>query len=99
VVAVPRTTRRLQDVQRRLEAARGDAKVLDEQLDVWSEAFEDARLRALMSETPQADHELAEIRRHYDVALRERERRAADIAVMVEERDKLLREWSPKEVS
>jgi hypothetical protein len=98
-VAVPRATRRLQDMQRRLAAAREEMKVLDEQLEVWTDAFEDARLRALMSETPQADHDLAEIRRHYDVARRERERRLAEINNMVAERDRMLREWSPKEVS
>ena len=73
--------------------------MLDEQVAVWTDAFEDARLRSLMSETPQADHDFAEVRRHYDVACRERERRHLEISQMVEERDKLLREWSPKEVS
>ena len=73
--------------------------MLDEQVAVWTDAYEDSRLRALMSETPQADHDFAEVRRHYDVARRERERRQVEINQMVEERDKLLREWSPKEVS
>ena len=86
-------------MQRRIEAAREELRVLDEQLVVWTDAFEDARLRALMPETPQADHDLAEVRRHYDVARKERERRLGEIGQMVEERDRLLREWSPKEVS
>jgi hypothetical protein len=86
-------------VQRQIAAAREEVRVLDEQLVVWTEAFEEARLRALMSETPQADHELADVRRHYDVAVKERERRQGEIAQMVQERDRLLREWSPKEVS
>ena len=73
--------------------------VLDEQLAVWTEALEDARLRALMAETPQSDHDLAEIRRHFDVAQRERDRRRGEIEQLVEERDRLLREWTPKEVS
>jgi hypothetical protein len=91
-------TRRLKDVQRRIESAREELRVLTEQLDVWTDAFEDARLRALMSETPQADHDLADVRRHYDVTRREHDRRVVEIDQMVEERDKLLREWSPKEV-
>ena len=93
-----RLTRRLEDLQRRIERARESARILDEQLAVWTEAFEEARLRSLMSETPQSDHELADIRRHYDVARRERERRGLEIDQMVQERDRLLREWTPKEV-
>lgn len=94
-----RVTRRLLDVQRRLAAARESFRILDEQLAVWTEAFEDARLRSLMSETPQADHDLADIGRHYEVAKRERDRQSREIAEMVLERDRLLREWDPKEVS
>ena len=73
--------------------------VLDEQFDVWTEAFEDARLRSLMAETPQSDKDLAEARRYFDVARRERERRSVEIDQLVSERDRLLREWTPKEVS
>jgi chromosome segregation ATPase len=97
-VTPSRATRRLQDIQRRIAVARDEIKVLDEQLAVWTDAFEDARLRSLMSETPQADHELADVRRHYDVARRERERREVELRAMVEERDKMLREWTPEEV-
>jgi hypothetical protein len=91
-----RVAKRIQDVQRRIAAARESYRILDEQFAVWSEAYEDARLRSLMSETPQADHELSEIRRHYEVAQRERERQNREIAEMVKERDRLLREWSPE---
>lgn len=94
-----RTARRLEETQRRIAAARDELRVLDEQIAVWSEALDDARLRALMSETPQADHDLADIRRHHDVAVKERARRVADVERMVQERDKLLREWTPKEVT
>jgi hypothetical protein len=94
-VASPRVTRRVEDVQRRLAAAREAASILDEQLAVWTDALEDARLRSLMSETPQADHDLAEIRRHHDVARRERERQHHEIGEMELERDRLLREWTP----
>lgn len=90
-----RVTRRIEDVQRRLAAARESARILDEQLEVWSDALEDARLRSLMAETPQADHDLVEVKRHYDVAHRERDRQQAEIAEMARERDRLLREWTP----
>ncbi len=93
-----RVTRRLQELQRRLSAARESVRILDEQLEVWTEAFEDARLRSLMSETPQSDFDLADVRRHYDVARKERDRRTREIDEIVSERDRLLREWTPKEV-
>jgi outer membrane protein TolC len=96
-VAAHRVERRLHDTQRKIAAARESYRILDEQLAVWADAFEDARLRSLMSETPQADHDLAEIRRHYDVARREHERQSAEIAEMILERDRLLRDWDPKE--
>ena len=93
-----RVARRLQDLQRRIVVVRESCQVLDEQLAVWTEAFEDARLRSLMAETPQSDHDLADVRRHYDVAKRERDRRGLELDQMVSERDRLLREWTPKEV-
>lgn len=94
-----RVERGLRDVQRRLSAARESLRILVEQLDVWTEDYEDARLRSLMSETPQSEHEFGEIRRHYDLAVRERQRLEHEIASLVTERDELLREWTPKEVS
>ena len=98
-MAPHRIHRRLQDVQRRLAAARESLRVLDEQLAVWAEAHDDARLRSLMSETPQSDHDLADVRRHFEVATRERERRGREVDELVRERDRLLREWNPKEAS
>jgi outer membrane protein TolC len=98
-VSTQRVARKVQDLQRRISDAREACRVLDEQLSVWSEAYDDARLRSLMAETPQSDHDLADVKRHYDVARRERERREDEIARMVLERDRLLREWTPKEVS
>ena len=94
-----RVTRRLQDLQRRISDVREGCRVLDEQLAVWSESLEDARLRSLMAETPQSDHDLADVRRHHDVAQRERDRRGAEIEQLIAERDRLLRDWTPKEVS
>ncbi len=99
MVTALRVTRKLQDLQRRISDARESCRVLDEQISVWSEAYEDARLRSLMAETPQSEHDLADVRRHFDVATRERDRRNNEIDEMVQERDRLLRDWSPKEVS
>jgi len=94
-----RIERRLREFQHRLTSLRSSLAVLEEQLAVWTEHYDDARLRSLMSETPQSDHEFGEIRRHYDLAVREQGRLRAEIDEVVRERDELLREWTPKEVS
>src|SRR6185312_1729010 len=47
--------RRLTDVTERLKRARQELAVLDEQLAALSDAADDARIRALVSETPLAD--------------------------------------------
>jgi hypothetical protein len=96
-VALTRSSRRLEDAQRRLEAARESLKVLEEQLVHWTDAFEEARLRSLMSETPVSDHDLAEARRQCDIVQREKQRRSGEIDELVAERDRLLRAWSPEE--
>lgn len=90
-----RATQRIEDVQRRLAAARESARILEEQRVVWDEAHEDARLRSLMAETPQADHDLAEVKRSFEVAQRECDRLQREIAELVGERDRLLRDWTP----
>ena len=40
--------RRLEDLQRRLMAARESLSVLEEQVQVWNDALEDARIRSLV---------------------------------------------------
>ena len=44
--------RRLGDLQRQLAQARESLGVLEEQVAVWNDALDDARIRALVSETP-----------------------------------------------
>ena len=60
--------RRIRDVHDRLVRARQELAVLDEQLAVVADEAEEARLRSLVSETPLAAHEYAEVdaarRRH-----------------------------------
>lgn len=66
---------------------------------MWTDSYDEARLRSLMSETPLSDHELTEVRRHYEIAVRERDRLASEVGELARERDRLLREWSPGEAS
>ena len=58
--------RRLFEVAERLRALRAELAVADEQLAALAEAADDARLRALVSETPLAGREHTEAQRHAD---------------------------------
>ena len=64
--------RRLTEVADRLKQLRVELVVADEQLAHLADAADDARLRALMSETPLADREHHEAQRHADAMLRHR---------------------------
>lgn len=87
--------RRLEDVQRQLSQARESLNVLSEQVAVWNDALEDARIRALVSETPLLAHEYDDLSRHVSVANAEMNRRAEEVRELLEARDELLRDWSP----
>jgi uncharacterized coiled-coil protein SlyX len=89
--------RRLEDLQRRLMAARESLSVLEEQVQVWNDALEDARIRSLVSETPLQQQEYSELSRHVVAANAEMQRRSAEVRSLITERDGLLREWKPKE--
>ncbi len=91
--------RRLEDVQRELSVARESLHVLEEQVVVWNDALDDARIRALVAETPQQAHDYDELSRHVVAANTEMVRRAAEVRELVVQRDELLRNWSPKDDS
>ena len=82
--------RRIRDVHARLVRAREELAVLDEQLAVVTEAAEDARLRALVSETPLAAHEYTEVRRHAEAMTRAREAMSSQVHDLQRRRDELL---------
>ncbi len=93
----PKMERRLEDLQRRLMAARESLAVLQEQVQVWNDALDDARIRSLVSETPLQQQEYDELSRHVAVANAEMLRRSQEVRTLTSERDELLREWKPKE--
>ena len=64
--------------------------MLDEQLAVVADEAEDARLRSLVSETPLAAHEYAEVRRHADAMVRARDALRASVEDLSKRRDELL---------
>jgi uncharacterized coiled-coil protein SlyX len=93
----PKVQRRLEDLQRRLMAARESLGVLEEQVQVWNDALEDARIRSLVSETPLQAQEYDELSRHVSAANAEMKRRSQEVRTLMAERDDLLREWEPKD--
>ncbi|MGH9067463.1 MAG: hypothetical protein ACRD0J_08255 [Acidimicrobiales bacterium] len=82
--------RRLFEVSDRLNRSRAELVVVDEQLRALSEAAEEARVRALVSETPVANRELQETRRHAEAMARSREAAAATVASLERTMDDLL---------
>jgi|SRR5271166_7120030 len=82
--------RKIRDVHARLVRAREELAVIDEQLAVVNDEAEDARLRALVSETPLATHEHDEVRRHADAMARARTALVATVADLERRQDELL---------
>ena len=78
------------DASERLKKLRAELAVTDEQLAFLEEAAEEARLRALVSETPLADVEAREARRHADALARQRDVLRRAIEALVKEQDALL---------
>jgi predicted nucleic acid-binding Zn-ribbon protein len=89
---MPRTLleQRLTDVAERLVALRGELAVADEQLAHFANEADEARLRALVSETPLADREHREAQRHAEAMGRHRATLQAEIAELERTQDDLL---------
>jgi hypothetical protein len=82
--------RRLFEVAERQRALRAELAVADEQLAALAEAADDARLRALVSETPLAEREHTEAQRHADAMARHRADVLAQLAELERTQDALL---------
>ncbi len=82
--------RRLTEVSARLRMLRDELAVSDEQLAFLAEQADDARLRALVSETPLADREHQEAQRHADAMQRHRAELMESIARLEATQDELL---------
>lgn len=82
--------RRLTDGSDRLKALAGELTVADEQLAHFADEAEDARIRALVSETPLAEQEHREAQKHADAMARHRAEVAAEIAELERALDALL---------
>lgn len=82
--------RRLSELSARLRQLRDELSVSDEQLAHLAEAADDARLRALLSETPLADREHQHAQRHADAMARHRAEVQESIARLEATQDELL---------
>ena len=78
------------DISARLKRLRADVAVAEEQLRFLEEEADEARLRALVSETPIADAESSDARRHADAHARYRDDLQRSIADLLREQDSLL---------
>ena len=82
--------RRLRDVGGKLRSLRASLAVVEEQLAHLSDEAEEMGLRALVSETPGADLEYREARRHADAMLKHRNSVREAIAELEARQDELL---------
>ncbi|MEY2421756.1 MAG: hypothetical protein QOI95_1823 [Acidimicrobiaceae bacterium] len=82
--------RKLVEVSERLKQLRADLAVTDEQFAHFADTADDARLRALVSETPLADREHHEAQRHVDAMGRHRAEVQTTIDQLERRQDELL---------
>jgi hypothetical protein len=82
--------RRLVDVSERLKRIRAELSVTEEQLVFVEEEADEVRLRALVAETPIADVEARDARRHADALARQRDALRKTVRELEAEQDQLL---------
>jgi chromosome segregation ATPase len=82
--------RRLVDVSERLKRLRAELGVAVEQLAFLEDEADDATQRSLVAETPLADAEARDARRHADALGRHRDALVVSIAQLQREQDSLL---------
>jgi len=82
--------RKLSEAAERLRAVRVELHVAAEQLAFLADAADDARLRAMVSETPMADREHREAQKHADAMARHRAMLVSQIGELERSQDELL---------
>lgn len=85
-----RIERRLADVGKQLQTLRSDLAVAEQALLQVDHEADDARLRALVSETPIAQKEHQQAQRQVEVLRRNRDELRSDIARLEARQDELL---------
>ncbi|MEA2827244.1 MAG: hypothetical protein QOG43_1683 [Actinomycetota bacterium] len=82
--------RRLSESAERLKRLKAEIQVADEQLRSLADTADDARLRALMSETPLSAQEHREAQRHADAMARHRSELEDEVRMLQKSQDDLL---------
>lgn len=82
--------RRLGTLSGKLKALRQEIAVADEQLAHFSDEADDARIRALVSETPLAEREHREAQRHAEAMAAHRASLVSEVARLEKLQDELL---------
>jgi septal ring factor EnvC (AmiA/AmiB activator) len=82
--------RKLSESSERLRQLRAELGVVDEQLAFLTDAAEETRLRAMVSETPMADREHRDAQKHADAMARHRAQLTTQIAELERSQDELL---------
>jgi hypothetical protein len=82
--------RKLLEVSERLKQLRAELSLTDEQLTHFTDAADETRLRALVSETPLADRDHQEAQRHADAMGRHRAEVLSTIDQLERRQDELL---------
>jgi chromosome segregation ATPase len=90
-----RAERRLFDVNARLERARNELAVAEEQLAVLDEDAEEAHVRSLVSETPLADRAWCDAKRHADAMRRALDAARSKVAELERAQDDLISRLIP----
>ena len=90
--------RRLVDVSDRLKRLRAECAVAEEQCAFLTAEADDARIRALVSETPLADADAQETRRHAEAQARHRDGLRRAIAELERELDLLLDRMAAEQI-
>lgn len=93
-MARTRIEKRLKDVGRRLASLRTDLSVAEQAVIQVEGEADDARLRALVSETPLAEREHQQVRRQADVQRRNRDELREEIAKLELRQDELLDQYN-----
>ncbi len=82
--------RRLTELAEQLKSLRRELVIADDQLAHFAEEADDARLRALVSETPMAQQEHREAQKHADAMRRHRGELQTEIDQLERTQDELL---------
>ena len=82
--------RNLSALSERLDRARDDLRIVEEQLLFQMDVLEEAKTRMLVSETPLADREYRIARDDYERLARQRDGMTSTIAELLREQDRLL---------